>query len=111
MIVIIVSVTLYIWWTVTITEIQRKVRKEMNQKDGEASGRALDSLLNFETVKYFNAEEREIAEYGSALDNYFRFTEKSQRIVSVLNTGQGLLISICVGAAMYFMSQEIVREL
>lgn len=87
----------------------------MNEKDSEVNGKALDSLLNFETVKYFNAEEREIKKYSifhfyfwifvyhyfdTALQNYFEFTEKSQWLVSIMNAGQALLIGSSVGVAM-----------
>lgn len=103
------TVILYIIWTINITEHQRKVRKIMNQKDAEASGKALDCLLNFETVKYFTAEDDVTKRYNNALNNYFNFSEQSQFIMSILSTGQAILTGGCLGIVLYSASQQIIQ--
>jgi ABC-type transport system involved in Fe-S cluster assembly fused permease/ATPase subunit len=63
----IVTIALYVWFTFKVTEWRVKLRREMNDQDTDANQKAIDSLLNFETVKYFNAEAREAARYDSAM--------------------------------------------
>ena len=82
----------------------------MNNKDGNASAKALDSLLNFETVKYYNAEEHEVGLYRDALQEYFTSTLSAQWIVSILNTGQGLIVGLSLGVTMYLACQDIVNK-
>lgn len=68
--VIAVTIALYIWFTFKVTEWRVKIRKEMNDQDTDANQKAIDSLLNFETVKYFGAEAREAARYDVAMERY-----------------------------------------
>ena len=77
----------YSTFTVTVTEWRTKVRKEMNELDSSAHSRAIDSLLNYETVKYFNNEKFEATRYDENLQRYRRAAIKSQTTLSMLNTG------------------------
>ncbi len=88
------ALVFYIAFTVTVTEWRTQFRKTMNELDSTAQSRAVDSLLNYETVKYFNNEEFEAKRYDASLDRYRRAAIKSQRTLSMLNTGQQLLIAV-----------------
>ncbi|MCY3879004.1 MAG: ABC transporter ATP-binding protein/permease [Rhodobacteraceae bacterium] len=92
----IVSVTigLYIWFTFKVTEWRVQVRREMNRQDTEANQKAVDSLLNFETVKYFNAEEREAERYDVSMRGYEQAALRTSYSLALLNMGQALLISV-----------------
>ena len=84
----------YIVYTLTVTEWRVKFRKTMNQRDSEASTKAIDSLLNFETVKYFGNENHEARRYDEALAGYESAAVQSQRSLSLLNVGQGFIIAV-----------------
>ena len=84
----------YIVYTLTVTEWRVKFRKTMNQRDSEASTKAIDSLLNFETVKYFGNENHEAKRYDEALAGYEGAAVQSQRSLSLLNVGQGFIIAL-----------------
>jgi len=71
--------------------------------------REIVSLLNFETVKYFNVQERELAQYDHALNEYLKCTKRAQLITSCLNAGQAILISACLGFSMYFAFREVLK--
>ena len=71
-VVVLVTLALYIWFTFAVTEWRVKIRKEMNDQDTDANQKAIDSLLNFETVKYFGAEAREAKRYDGAMEGYER---------------------------------------
>lgn len=83
----------YIAFTVTVTEWRTRFRRHMNELDSTAHSRAVDSLLNYETVKYFNNEEFEARRYDENLEKYRRAAIKSQASLSLLNTGQQLIIA------------------
>lgn len=92
----------YIFTTRWITEWRTKLRREMNDLDGQALHRAVDSLLNFETVKYFGAEEREEKRYSSAARAYANAALKSENSLALLNVVQsGITNSLMAGAMMY----------
>ncbi|MFC4256634.1 ATP-binding cassette domain-containing protein [Altererythrobacter xixiisoli] len=97
-----VTVVLYIWLTRTITEWRTKLRAEMNQLDGLAMSRAVDSLLNYETVKYFGAEGREQERYGSAARAYADAAIKSENSLGVLNIAQAAIMNLMMAGAMAF---------
>ena len=80
-------------FTISITEWRTKYRKAMNELDSKANTRAIDALLNFETVKYFNNEQFESARYETGLEAYRAAQMKSQATLSMLNTGQQLIIA------------------
>jgi ATP-binding cassette subfamily B protein len=91
--VVVVTITLYIWFTFAVTEWRVKLRREMNDQDTDANQKAIDSLLNFETVKYFNAESREADRYDSAMRQYETAAVKTGLSLSFLNVGQSFLIT------------------
>ncbi len=92
--VVVVTIGLYIWFTFAVTEWRVKIRKEMNDQDTAANQKAIDSLLNFETVKYFNAEKREAARYDVSMKRYAEASLKTSYSLAFLNFGQSLLITI-----------------
>ena len=90
---IVVTIAIYIWFTFKITEWRVKIRREMNNQDTDANQKAIDSLLNFETVKYFNAEEREARRYDGAMAKYESAALKTAYSLAFLNTGQSAIIT------------------
>ena len=97
-----VTVVLYVWVTRAITEWRTKLRREMNDLDGKALHRAVDSLLNYETVKYFGAEKREEVRYSQAARAYAEAAVKSENSVGLLNMAQSVITNALVGAAMAY---------
>ncbi|SHE55117.1 ATP-binding cassette, subfamily B [Ruegeria intermedia] len=93
LVVVAVTIALYIWFTFTVTEWRVKLRREMNDQDTEANQRAIDSLLNFETVKYFNAERREAERYDVSMKAYAQAALKTAYSLAFLNFGQSFLIT------------------
>ena len=93
LVVVVTTITLYIWFTFTVAEWRVKIRKEMNMQDTEANQKAIDSLLNFETVKYFNAEKVEAARYDESMKQYEAAALKTSYSLSFLNVGQAFLIT------------------
>jgi ABC-type transport system involved in Fe-S cluster assembly fused permease/ATPase subunit len=87
------ALTAYILFTVSVTEWRTQFRRRMNEMDSNAHSRAIDSLLNYETVKYFNNEAFEARRYNEHLEQYRRAAVKSQMTLSLLNTGQQLIIA------------------
>ena len=98
----------YITFTVTVTEWRTQFRKQMNELDSTAHSRAIDSLLNYETVKYFNNEDFEARRYDENLERYRRAAIKSQTTLSLLNTGQQLIIAIGLVAMLWRATQGVV---
>ena len=95
-----VMVALYIWYTRIVTDWRTKVRREMNEVDNETIARAVDSLLNYETVKYFTAEAREARRYGDALRRYQESAIKNETSLAWLNIGQSLITNLMMAGAM-----------
>ncbi|TMV06355.1 ABC transporter ATP-binding protein/permease [Ruegeria sediminis] len=93
LVVVAVTIALYIWFTFAVTEWRVKLRREMNDQDTEANQRAIDSLLNFETVKYFNAEAREAERYDMSMKAYAQAALKTAYSLAFLNFGQSFLIT------------------
>jgi ATP-binding cassette, subfamily B, heavy metal transporter len=93
MAVVVVVITLYVVFTLKVTEWRVKLRREMNDQDTDANQKAIDSLLNYETVKYFNAEEREAGRYDRAMQFYEVAAVKTGQSLSFLNGGQAFLIT------------------
>jgi ABC-type transport system involved in Fe-S cluster assembly fused permease/ATPase subunit len=91
--VVVGTISLYIWFTFTVTEWRVKIRKEMNDQDTDENKKAIDSLLNFETVKYFGAEEREAHRYDGAMEQYVAAALKTSYSLAFLNFGQSVLIT------------------
>ena len=93
LLVVLITIFLYIIFTFSVTEWRVKIRKIMNEQDTDANQKAIDSLLNYETVKYFSAESREISRYGSAMTKYEAASIKTLYSLSFLNFGQSFFIS------------------
>ncbi|MEN9397337.1 MAG: hypothetical protein RLZ81_1867 [Pseudomonadota bacterium] len=103
-----IALGFYITFTVVITEWRTQFRKQMNELDSSAHSRAIDSLLNYETVKYFNNEEFEARRYDENLERYRRAAIKSQSTLSLLNTGQQLIIAAGLVAMLWRATQGVV---
>jgi ATP-binding cassette, subfamily B, heavy metal transporter len=95
------ALALYVIFTVTVTEWRTKLRRTMNELDSQASARAIDSILNYETVKYFGNEEFEARRYDDTLARYQSARLKSQVSLTALNTGQSLIIACAVTAMVW----------
>ena len=91
--VIIVMIAAYIWFTFKVTEWRVKIRKFMNDQDTDANQKAIDSLLNYETVKYFSAEEREAKRYDGAIKLYEKAALTTAYSLAFLNFGQSIIIT------------------
>ena len=102
------ALAVYITFTVTVTEWRTQFRIKMNEMDGQAHTRAIDSLLNYETVKYFNNEEFEAQRYDDNLDKFRAASVKSQTTLSLLNTGQQLIIATALVAMLWRATQGVV---
>ena len=93
MLVVAVTIALYVWFTFAVTEWRVRIRKVMNDQDSDANQKAIDSLLNYETVKYFNAERREARRYDRAMELYEEAAVRTNNSLAFLNFGQGFLIT------------------
>ncbi|MBK1683326.1 ABCB family ABC transporter ATP-binding protein/permease [Rhodoferax fermentans] len=104
----IIALVLYITFTIVVTEWRTQFRKQMNELDSTAHSRAIDSLLNYETVKYFNNEDFEAKRYDDNLERYRKAALKSQSTLSMLNTGQQLIIAAGLVAMLWRATQGVV---
>ncbi|MGI8612004.1 MAG: ABCB family ABC transporter ATP-binding protein/permease [Sphingomicrobium sp.] len=95
-------VAVYIVFTRIVTDWRARVQREMNEVDNRAIGRAVDSLLNYETVKYFGAEEREAKRYDDAIGAYADAATKNETSLAWLNIGQSLITNLMMAGAMIF---------
>jgi ABC-type transport system involved in Fe-S cluster assembly fused permease/ATPase subunit len=102
LVVVALTIWVYVWFTFKVTEWRVEIRRRMNDRDTEANQKAVDSLLNFETVKYFSAEDREAARYSRAQFRYMDAATKSNNSLAFLNIGQALITNLMMGGAMAF---------
>ena len=102
------TIAVYISFTLGVTEWRMKFRRTMNESDQEASTKAIDSLLNYETVKYFGNEEHEALRFDSALQRYERAAVANRTTLSMLNIGQGAVIAVGLTAIMAMAAQGVV---
>lgn len=105
----VVAVALYIFFTVYVTEWRNKFIREANQADNTTNSRAVDSLLNYETVKYFNNEQYEAKIYDGFLASWEQARLKNRLSLLLLNSGQALLIALAVTALMYLAARDVVN--
>lgn len=105
----VVAVALYIFFTVYVTEWRNKFIREANQADNTTNSRAVDSLLNYETVKYFNNEQHEAKIYDGFLASWEQARLKNRLSLLLLNSGQALLIALAVTALMYLAARDVVN--
>ena len=102
------ALTLYIFFTVRVTEWRTQYRRQANEFDSAAHTKAIDSLLNYETVKYFGNEAFEASRYDESLERLRRARLKAQTSLSLLNTGQQLIIAIALVAMLWRATQGVV---
>ncbi|HEY1231680.1 MAG TPA: ABC transporter ATP-binding protein/permease, partial [Ramlibacter sp.] len=102
------ALALYIAYTVSVTEWRTKFRREANEFDSAAHTKAIDSLLNYETVKYFNNEAFEARRYDESLERLRRARLKAQTTLSMLNTGQQLIIAVGLVAMLWRATEGVV---
>jgi len=95
-----ITVVIYMYYTYIATEWRIEIRRKMNDSDTEANTKAIDALLNYETVKYFNAEEREATRYDRSMERYERSSVKAYTSLAVLNTGQAIIFTAGLTATM-----------
>src|SRR3954451_5181703 len=95
-----ITVVIYMYYTYIATEWRIEIRRKMNDSDTEANTKAIDSLLNYETVKYFGAEEREASRYDRSMERYERNSVKTYTSLAVLNTGQAVIFTAGLTATM-----------
>ncbi|MCL4123917.1 UNVERIFIED_CONTAM: hypothetical protein GTU68_062726 [Idotea baltica] len=107
--VVVVTIGIYIWFTFAVTEWRVKIRKEMNDQDTDANQKAIDSLLNFETVKYFGAEEREAMRYDESMRGYEAAALKTNYSLAFLNFGQSLFITVGLVGVMVMAAFGVQR--
>ncbi|MDY0011564.1 MAG: ABC transporter ATP-binding protein/permease [Rhodocyclaceae bacterium] len=101
------ALALYILFTVTVTNWRTTLRRQANELDSAANARAIDSLINFETVKYFNNEEYEARRYDEQLGKWTAAQVKNQYSLSMLNTGQAAIIAVAVTAMMWAAASRV----
>ena len=101
LLVIVLTIAVYVWFTFKVTEMRVKIRIEMNDRDTDANQKAIDSLLNFETVKYFTAEKREAARYDVSMEGYEDAAIRTSVSLAWLNLGQTVILSVGLVAAMW----------
>jgi ATP-binding cassette subfamily B protein len=106
--IMLATVALYMWFTFSASERRIAIRREMNDSDTEANTKAIDSLLNFETVKYFGNEELEARRFDASMARYEQAAIKTFRSLGVLNTGQALIFTIGMTACMLLAARGIV---
>ena len=105
--IIFATVSIYITFTFTVTEWRMKFRRRMNEMDSRANTRAIDSLLNYETVKYFNNEKHEALRFNKALRRYEDASVLSKTTLSLVNIGQGFIIAFGLTAVMALAGWQI----
>ncbi|HLZ64798.1 MAG TPA: ABC transporter ATP-binding protein/permease [Aliidongia sp.] len=104
------TIACYVAWTIGITQWRVRFRREMNERDGEANTKAIDSLLNYETVKYFSNEAHEARRFDRAKQAFERAAVRSQTSLSLLNLGQGLIISTGLVAIMVLAGAGVAQH-
>src|SRR6266581_671766 len=104
------AVTVYMVFTVSVTEWRMEIRRRANELDSRANTRAIDSLINYETVKYFNNEEYEARRYDDNLQKYESAAVKNEASLGLLNIGQSLIIAVAVTALMVLAAGGVVAK-
>src|SRR6202795_2122599 len=95
-----ITVVIFMYYTYLATEWRIEIRRKMNESDTEANTKAIDSLLNYETVKYFSAEQREATRYDHSMERFERASVKTYTSLAVLNTGQAIIFTAGLTATM-----------
>src|SRR5256886_3895582 len=103
-----ITVVVYMYYTYIATEWRIEIRRKMNDSDTEANTKAIDSLLNYETVKYFGAEEREARRYDQSMAVYEQASVKSYTSLAVLNAGQAVIFTAALTGCMTMAVLDIM---
>ncbi len=106
--VVVVTIAVYLVYTYKATEWRIAIRRRMNESDTDANTKAIDSLLNFETVKYFGAEERETKRYDVSMERYERASTQTYVSLAVLNAGQAAIFTAGMTTIMAFAVRDIM---
>ena len=106
--VVLVMVAAYLAFTYYATKWRIAIRKRMNESDTDANTKAIDALLNFETVKYFGAERREMARYDGSMARYEHASVQTYTSLALLNAGQAAIFTIGMATVMVFAVQDII---
>jgi ATP-binding cassette subfamily B protein len=106
--IVTVMVAAYLWFTIRATEWRIGIRRAMNASDTEANTKAVDSLLNYETVKYFGAETRETERYDRSMERYEESSVRTYTSLATLNFGQAFIFTIGMAAAMAMCAADVV---
>ena len=109
MVAVVLTITLYVVFTFRVTEWRVQIRRQMNDQDTDANQKAIDSLLNFETVKYFNAEAREASRYDGAMAAYEGLAVRTGQSLSFLNAGQSFIITTGLIIVMVMSAMGVQR--
>jgi ATP-binding cassette subfamily B protein len=107
MVVVVLTIVAYVAFTFKVTEWRVQIRREMNAQDTDANQKAIDSMLNFETVKYFGAERREADRYDAAMAKYERAAVRTGQSLALLNAGQAFLITVGLVVVMAMAAQGV----
>ncbi|MFC4158355.1 ABCB family ABC transporter ATP-binding protein/permease [Chitinimonas lacunae] len=107
--VTLLTIVAYIAYTLTVTEWRTKTRRSMNELDSKANVRAVDSLINYETVKYFSNEKFESARYDESLSKWERASIKNEVSLAILNTGQSAIIALGVTMLVWLAADGVAR--
>jgi ATP-binding cassette, subfamily B, heavy metal transporter len=107
-VVIVAMIAGYLWFTIRATEWRVAIRKTMNESDTEANTKAVDSLLNYETVKYFGAEARETARYDKSMAQFEAASIKTYTSLGFLNAGQAVIFTIALTVCMVMSARDVV---
>lgn len=105
---IVFMIVAYLWFTIKATDWRVAIRRTMNDSDTEANTKAVDSLLNFETVKYFGAEEREADRYDKSMALYEKASIKTYTSLAVLNSGQAVIFTIALTICLVMAAQDVM---
>ena len=108
-VVLLVTIWLYVWFTVRASDWRISIRRAMNESDQDAHGKAVDSLLNFETVKYFNNERMESARFDRAMARYERAAVRTYTSLAWLNTGQAVIFTAGMAVVMIFAAEGVMN--
>jgi ATP-binding cassette subfamily B protein len=106
--VVLGMIVLYLWFTVTATNWRIQIRRTMNESDTDANTKAIDSLLNYETVKYFGAEQREASRYDRSMAAYERASIKAYTSLAVLNAGQAAIFTAALTGCMVMAGLDVM---
>jgi ABC-type transport system involved in Fe-S cluster assembly fused permease/ATPase subunit len=105
--VVFITVTLYVWFTFFASEKRIAIRRDMNESDTEAHSKAVDSLLNFETVKYFGNEELEARRFDASMARYEKAAIRTYTSLGVLNSGQAVIFSVGMVVCMLLAARDV----